>query len=152
LEKWNKANNFDCKNNKIYSTKYKLFMKRCILFSFLLLLVANSIAATTSEIYLSEDPKFPDPKPSQLRTISLAGNPVTATIDDADLSVYFEQSVATVTITVYDSFNQVVETMVVDTNMTPEVHIPVYLLDADDYTLTVSYGTTIQKGEFQITE
>jgi hypothetical protein len=127
-------------------------MKRCILFSFLLLLVANSIAATTSEIYLSEDPKFPDPKPSQLRTISLAGNPVTATIDDADLSVYFEQSVATVTITVYDSFNQVVETMVVDTNMTPEVHIPVYLLDADDYTLTVSYGTTIQKGEFQITE
>jgi hypothetical protein len=126
-------------------------MKRCILFSFLLL-VANSIAATTSEIYLSEDPKFPDPKPSQLRTISLAGNPVTATIDDADLSVYFEQSVATVTITVYDSFNQVVETMVVDTNMTPEVHIPVYLLDADDYTLTVSYGTTIQKGEFQITE
>lgn len=127
-------------------------MKRCILFSFLLLLVANSIAATTSEIYLSEDPKFPDPKPSQLRTISLAGNPVTATIDDADLSVYFEQSVATVTITVYDSFNQVVETMVVDTNMTSEVHIPAYLLDAGDYTLTVSYGTTIQKGVFQISE
>lgn len=127
-------------------------MKRSILFSFLLLLVANSIAATTSEVYLSEDPKFPDPKPSQLRTISLAGNPVTATMDDADLSVYFEQSVATATITVYNSFNQVVETMVVDTNMTTEVHISADLLDAGDYTLTVSYGTTIQKGEFQITE
>lgn len=127
-------------------------MKRCILFSFLLLLVANSIAATTSEIYLSEDPKFPDPKPSQLRTISLAGNPVTVTMDDADLSVYFEQSVATATITVYNSFNQVVETVVVDTNMTTEVHIPAYVLDAGDYTLTVSYGTTIQKGVFQITE
>ncbi len=127
-------------------------MKRCILFSFLLMLVANSIAATTSEIYLSYDPKFPGPKPSLLRSLSFVGNPVTAAIDDADLSVYFEQSVATVTITVYDSFNQVVETMVVDTNMTSEVHIPAYLLDAGDYTLTVSYGTTIQKGVFQITE
>ena len=42
--------------------------------------------------------------------------------------------------------------LVVDTSMTPEVHIPVYVLDEGDYTLTVSYGTTIQKGVFQITE
>jgi hypothetical protein len=122
-------------------------MKQCILFSFLLLLVANSIAATTSEVYLSEDPKPPGPKP-----LSFVGNPVTAAIDEADLSVYFDEPVATATITVYNSFNQVVETVVVDTNMTTEVHIPVYLLDAGDYTLTVSYGTTIQKGVFQISE
>ncbi len=127
-------------------------MKRCILISFLLMLVVNSIAAITSEIYLYDDPKYPGPKPSQLKALSFAGNPVIATIDEVDLSVYFDEPLATVTITVYNSFNQVVETMVVDTSMTPEVHIPAYLLDAGDYTLTVSYGTTIQKGIFQIPE
>lgn len=121
-------------------------MKRCILFSFLLMLVTNSIAAATSTIYLYEDPKSPGPV-----ILSLTYIP-TATISESELSVYFEQSVATVTITVYNSFNQVVETVIVDTDMTSEVHIPAYLLDAGDYTLTVSYGTTIQKGVFQISE
>jgi len=127
-------------------------MKRCILFSFLLMLVANSLVASTNAIYLYEDPKYPGPKPSQLRALSFAGNPVTATIDEVDLSVYFDEPVATATVIVYNSFNQVVEQIVVNTNTTSEVHIPAYLLDAGDYTLTVSYGTTIQKGVFQITE
>jgi len=122
-------------------------MKQFILLPLLLVLFANNIAAATSIIYLHDDPDFPDPRP-----LSLIHNPVTATISESDLSVYFEEPVATATITVYNSFNQVVEQVVVNPSITPEVHIPAFSWTAGNYTLTVHYGTTRKTGVFQIFE
>ena len=120
-------------------------MKRFAFIAFLLVLLTSSIGAATTEIHLSEDPKPPGPRP-----LSLTYIPVSATISEADLSVYFEESVGTAIITVYDASNQIVDQEVVNTNETTEVYIPTDLLDSGNYTLKVSYSSTTLIGNFQI--
>ncbi len=120
-------------------------MKRFAFIAFLLVLLTSSIGAATTEIHLSEDPKPPGPRP-----LSLTYIPVSATISETDLSVYFEESVGTAIITVYNASNQIVDQEVVNTNNTTDVYIPVYLLANGNYTITISYGNTILRGVFDI--
>jgi Protein of unknown function (DUF3244). len=74
----------------------------------------------------------------------------TAELSATDLAVYFEWSVEDATITVYDESNNVVDQQVVDTNTTTEVYIPVDNWQSGTYMLTVKYGTTTQRGYFQL--
>lgn len=120
-------------------------MKRIILFPFLFVLFTNGIGAETISINLFNDPIPPGPIPHSLTYI-----PASATINETDLSVYFEEPVGAVTITVYDALNQAVGQEVVNTDTTTEMHIPVYLWDSGTYTLTVTYGTKTLRGEFDI--
>jgi hypothetical protein len=53
-------------------------------------------------------------------------------------------------ITVYDANNNVVYQETVDTDSTTEVFIPVTNRTAGDYVITVTYGTTTQRGYFSI--
>jgi Protein of unknown function (DUF3244). len=73
-----------------------------------------------------------------------------AELSETDLAVYFEWSVGDATITVYDESNNVVDQQVVDTNTTTEVYIPVDNWQSGTYMLTVKYGTTTQRGYFQL--
>ena len=119
-------------------------MKRTFVFiSFILFSLSSMFANTTDIIF--QDPIPPGPMP-----LSVFMNPVSASISETELAVYFDWSVGTATITVYDDTNTIVHQEVVNTNSTTEVYIPVNLWDAGDYSITVSFGSTNLSGYFQI--
>jgi len=119
-------------------------MKQTILFTlFTLLIFSTSVAAR--EIDLSKIPSTPGPRP-----LSLVYIPVTATIDESQLAVYFDMSVGNAIITVYDDMHQIVDQQTVDTSTTTEVYISSAAWTTGNYTLTITYGTTYLSGEFQM--
>lgn len=73
-----------------------------------------------------------------------------ATISDVELAVYFDHSVGDATITVYDSYDNVVYEEVVDTETVFDAYVPVDGWAADEYMITVTYGITTQRGHFLI--
>lgn len=73
-----------------------------------------------------------------------------ATLDETALNVYFEYGVGDATVTVYDADNNVVAQEVADTESTSEVSIAVSSWATGDYMITVTYGTTTQRGYFSI--
>lgn len=120
-------------------------MKRSIVFSFLLALMTSSVFASTTEINLIKNPTLPGSKP-----LSLTFLPVSATISEAELSVYFDSPVGNATITVYDANNSIVSQETVNTYSTTEVFIATDTWASGNYTITVSYGTTVLSGTFLI--
>ena len=93
------------------------------------------------------DPK--DPIPPQPESFSQL-IPVTATEDNSELAVYFEEAVGDATITVYDASNQVVYQDVIDTDSQSAAIIDISTWSSGVYTITISYGTTNLIGEFTI--
>jgi hypothetical protein len=120
-------------------------MKRSIVFSFLLVVLTSSVFATTTEISLFKDQIPPGPKP-----LSLTFLPVSATISETELSVYFDSPVGNATITVYDAYDNVVSQETVDTYSTSEVFIVADTWASGNYTLKVSYRTTTLSGIFLV--
>ena len=91
----------------------------------------------------------PPPAPGQPDMMTQEPS-ASATISDTELDVYFEYGVGDATITVYDANNNVVYQEVVDTNSTSAVNIGVSNWATGDYMITVTYGTTTQRGYFSI--
>jgi hypothetical protein len=120
-------------------------MKRLIVFSFLFVLFTSSVFASTTEISLFKDPIHPGPKPLSLTLI-----PVSATISETELSVYFDSPVGNATITVYDANDNVVSQEMVDTYSTTEVFLATDIWLRGNYTIKVSYGTTTLSGIFLV--
>ena len=107
-----------------------------------------SIAGDTDPILLPPDGGQKDP-PTQ--TNGLTQEPsASATISDTELDVYFDYGVGDATITVYDTGNNVVCQEVVNTDSNSAVSIGVGNWSAGDYIITVTYGTTTQRGYFSI--
>ena len=73
-----------------------------------------------------------------------------ATIDATELDVYFNYGVGDASITVYDANNNVVYQEVVDTDSTSTVNIGLSGWSIGNYMITVTYGTTTQRGYFSI--
>ena len=119
-------------------------MKRTVLF-ILFALFVFSVSAVAKEIDLTKDPVNPEPRP-----LSLIYIPVTATIDESELAVYFDMSVGNAIITVYDDMLQIVSQQTVDTSTTTEVYISSSNWTTGSYTLTIAYGTTTITGEFMM--
>ncbi len=120
-------------------------MKRSIAFSFLLVMLANSLFASIKEINLNKNPDKPGPKP-----LSITYLPVSATISETELSVYFDSVIGYATICVYDNNDNLVTVETVDTNSTSEVFISTDAWSSSSYKIKVSYGTTILTGIFFI--
>lgn len=120
-------------------------MKRSILFSFLLVLLTSNVFASTTEVLLFTNPTLPGPKPHSLTFI-----PVSATISETELSVYFDSPVGNANITVYDANDNVVSQETVDTDSTSEVFIGTDAWASGNYTIKVSYGTTTLSGIFLV--
>jgi len=96
-------------------------------------------------------PKDGTPKAPPTQTNGLTQEPsASATIDAAELDVYFEYGVGDATITLYDAGNNVVYQEVVDTNSASAVSVGVSSWSGGDYMITVTYGTTTQRGYFSI--
>jgi len=90
------------------------------------------------------------PNPGNIKPSSFHLAAASATISDTELAVYFDFSVGNAIITVTDGKNQPVFQDVVNTELMSDEMIPVENWPSDAYTLTVTYGTTTQKGSFQI--
>jgi hypothetical protein len=100
-------------------------------------------------VFANETPIDLEPTPTPgPRPLSIVNLPVSATINEVQLAIYFDGSVVNATITVYNAFNQIVEQQVINTSDISEAYIPVYLWDSGDYTLSISYGNKTISGEF----
>ena len=119
-------------------------MKRLIFFSALFVFTLRVFAVDTP-IDITKNPP-PPPDPTSL-TQEL---PVSATISETQLSIYFEPTVGDATITVYDADNNVVYQETVDTDSTPNVFISSSSWSAGNYSVTITYGTTTLSGYFSM--
>ena len=81
---------------------------------------------------------------------SVSSIPVSAELNDTELSVYFDAFVGNAVITIYDADNNIVSQEVVDTYSTSEVFIPTDTWTSGNYTIKITYGTTILLGSFLI--
>ncbi|MDD3079861.1 MAG: DUF3244 domain-containing protein [Paludibacter sp.] len=68
--------------------------------------------------------------------------PVTASIDDAELGIFFDDSVGDATIQILDEDGAPVYTEVVDTDMDSEFYFNLDFLDFGYYTIVISYGNS----------
>jgi hypothetical protein len=119
-------------------------MKR-ISFLLFTLLFTVMLYATETPIVLTEDPVSPGPHP-----MSLTNYPVSATISETNLSVYFDSYIGNATITVYDANDNVVSQETVDTYSTSEVFIAADAWESGNYTIKISYVTATLSGVFLV--
>lgn len=120
-------------------------MKRLIFFAAFIVLFTKAFAVD-SPIDLTKNPQPPPPLP----TSPTQELPVSASISETQLSVYFETSVGDAMITVYDANNNVVYQETVDTDSESSVFISSNSWSARSYTITISYGTTNVIGYFEM--
>ena len=125
--------------------KISNFIKQSLFIAFSVLSVTNLFAG---DITIKKG-DYPKP-PIGTLSITFSEIPVTATEDNSELAVYFEEAVGDATITVYDANNQVVYQDVIDTDSQSAAIIDISAWSSGDYTLTISYGTTNLIGEFTI--
>jgi len=130
-----------------------MFMKISKSWFFRICLIAGLVLSAqfsfaTEPVLLPPD-GTPQPPPSQTDRMSQELT-ASATIDATELDVYFEYGVGDATITVYDASNNVVYQEVVDTDSTFAVSIGLSNWATGDYMITVTYGTTTQRGYFSI--
>jgi hypothetical protein len=121
-------------------------MKRTFVFSLMFLLFLVGAKAATTDINLERDqPPVIGPVP-----LSMTYYPVSATVNETELAIYFDWSVGNATITVYDDTNNVIHQEIINTNTYAEVYIDNTSWSSGDYTVKISYGTTRLIGYFQI--
>lgn len=127
--------------------KISNFSKRSLFIVFSILSVVN-VSAGDIVLIPPDGPGTPKTPPGQ--TDNITYYPVTATEDNSELAVYFEEALGDATITVYNASNQVVYQTVVDTDSQSAAMIDISAWSSGDYTITISYGTTNLIGEFTI--
>jgi len=124
-------------------------MKRSILFMILVALFSSGLLMATvpTIIVITKEPIPIGPGPQPLSVYVI---PVSGTISDIELSLYFETTIGIATVTVTDDSNQVVYLGTVNTDTTSEIHVPVDLWTNGNYHLTITYTNTTLRGEFQL--
>jgi hypothetical protein len=120
-------------------------MKRLISFSILLVAFTCGLFAIPTQIDMTKLPEIKQPTP-----LSFTFIPVSASISETSLSVYFERLVGNAVITVYDANNTIVSQDTVDTYSTSELFISTDSWISGNYTLKITYGTTILSGTFAV--
>jgi len=114
-----------------------------IIFALLLNLPLQAFASDDIDLT-----KIPPPPPTP-NTFSY-DIPVTASIDETQITVFFESVVGNATITIEDENHQIVYQCTIDTSTDNTAFIPVEYLDAGNYSILISYETTNLIGEFDV--
>ena len=120
--------------------------KSCLTIAFILFSVFG-FALTPVDVPIPPDNSVP---PGTIKPLSCEFVAASATISETELAVYFDFPVGMATIIVCDASNLIIYLESVDTNTTTEVFIPVGMWEGGDYTLSVSYSSTTQRGDFNI--
>ncbi|MEI8272176.1 MAG: DUF3244 domain-containing protein [Paludibacter sp.] len=123
-----------------------MFSRICIVAGFI---VCSQFSFAT-DIIIRKDDQSPPPQPMPNGIITETTIPLTATVDNNSLAVYFEWSVGDATITVYDEYLNVVCQTVTDTDSDLSMFIPSDSWNAGNYTITIKYGSTDLIGNFTI--
>lgn len=92
--------------------------------------------------------KKDNPANGSQQTKSTSILPVSVSLDDTTLGIFFSKSVGIAQITIEDESGNVVYQDVVNTNSSLESYIETGGFDSGNYTLKVSYGTTTLIGGF----
>ncbi len=121
-------------------------MKRLIFFAAFIVCLAKTFAGN-EPIDLT---KYPLPPPTPVPTSLTQELPVSASISETELAVYFEPTVGDATITVYDAYNNIVSQETVDTDSESTVFITSSSWSTGSYSITISYGTTSLIGYFDM--
>ena len=107
-----------------------------------------SLSGFATDIIIKKDD--PVPPPDRVPLTMIQELPVTASIDEVNLAIYFEESVGDAIITVYDADNNVVYQETVDTDSSLEAEISSSGWSSGSYYVTISYGTTKLIGDFEM--
>lgn len=75
---------------------------------------------------------------------------ITIDIIGSDLLVNFNSSIGIATVSIKDKKGSIAYETTVDTNSTSEVIVPINLFDEGDYTITVTYGSTVYTEQIQL--
>jgi flagellar hook assembly protein FlgD len=85
------------------------------------------------------------------RSLSIQSTiPVSATLNDTQLGVFFSSSVGVATVSVVDQYGSVIETSTIDTSSSSELYFMIDGWESGTYTLKITYGTTNLVGNFQL--
>lgn len=76
--------------------------------------------------------------------------PLTADISPTELYLHFTTAVGVTDITVTDGDGVILHSALFDTEANSELYIPVDMWNSGDYTVTISYGSIILEGKFDI--
>ena len=76
--------------------------------------------------------------------------PVSVSLDDTELGIFFNKSVGVAQVTIVDETGSVVYQEVIDSNSTTETYIEVGGFDSGSYSLQITYGSTKLVGTFQL--
>ncbi len=120
------------------------FMKRSILFIFLLCLTSIGICEARQQVNLKLPP-HPSPSPH-----APARNYIDAFIDGDYLYMNFDVPVGVATITITDQTGVVVYREAADTFTNLSIVIPIDVMDGGSYTITVQYLSTTATGELSL--
>ena len=114
---------------------------------FMLLFCIRSVQSVFAvEVPLKKD----NPANGSQQTKSTSTLPVSVSINDTDLGIVFSKSVGVANITIEDQNGNVVYQDVLDTNSTRTTSIETGGFDSGNYTVNISYSTTILIGDFQL--
>jgi len=102
-------------------------------------------ATETTPIVITKEPSTPGPGPAPL---SISFIPVSGTISDIELALYFESSLGEASITLSDDSNRIVYLETVQTSLVDDFHLPVGGWKSGKYNLTITYSNTILRGIF----
>ena len=123
---------------KINSSLFGIFM--------LLFCIMSVQSVFAVEVPLKKD----NPANGSQQTNSTSTLPVSVSINDTDLGIVFSKSVGVANITIEDQTGNVVYQDVLDTNSTRTTSIETGGFDSGNYTVNISYSTTILIGDFQL--
>ena len=134
-------------NYSIMKKNYSFLFKFCLICG-LLVPTQFCFADDTQSIPISKDGNPPPTTTQPNRVTNMM--PVSATINDAELAIYFETSIGEATITVTDDSNNVVYLEMVDTDSESDFYIPVTGWTSGNYNLIITYTDTTLRGEFSV--
>jgi len=121
-------------------------MKRSFYFIIFLFSFSGILNASSSEVNLSRLTQSGSPAPSRVRFLI----PVTVTLTSTDLYFDFSTTVGVATITITDDEGYVISVNTIDTDVDPELYIPIDDISDGIYTLTIQYGSITLAGSFQL--
>jgi len=105
---------------------------------------------SVQSVFAVEVPLKKDNPANATQTKSTSALPVAVSINDTELGIVFSKSVGVANITIEDQNGNVVYQDVLDTNSTRTTSIETGGFDSGNYTVTISYSTTILIGDFQL--